>query len=35
MESDLFFPITTRLIRNKLKFDKLTTTVIRMLGTKT
>ena len=35
MESDLFFPITTRLIRNKLKFDKLTTTVIRVLGTKT
>ena len=34
MESDLFFPIT-RLIRNKLKFDKLTTTVIRVLGTKT
>ena len=35
MESDLFFPITIRLIRNKIQFDKLTTTVIRVLGTKT
>ena len=33
MESDLFFPIAIRLIRNKL--DRLTTTVIRVLGTKT
>lgn len=32
MESDLFFPITIRLIRNKLQFDKLTATVIRVLG---